>query len=98
MPPRKVLELLFYKMDALLPFAPKVLTPTKQCYANTEHELLACIFGAEWFCTYVFGCKFTIESDHKPLEQIMLKNLAEAPACLQQMLLCLHDYDIHIKY
>ena len=79
-------------------FASKVLTPTKQRYANIEHELLACVFGVEQFCTYVFGCEFTIESDHKPLEQIMLKNLADAPAHLQRMLLHLQDYDIHIKY
>ena len=36
-------------------FASKVLTPTEQCYANIEHELLACVFGAEQFCTYVFS-------------------------------------------
>ena len=79
-------------------FASKALTPTKQCYANIEHELLACVFGVEQFSTYIFGHKFTIESDHKPLEQIMLKNLADAQAHLQQMLLCLQDYDICIKY
>ena len=28
-------------------FASKALTPTEQCYANIEHELLTCIFGAE---------------------------------------------------
>ena len=28
-------------------FAPKALTPVKQYYANIEHELLACVFGAE---------------------------------------------------
>ena len=79
-------------------FASKVLTPTEQCYANIECELLACGFCAEQFCTYVFSHKFMIESDHKPLEQIMLKNLADAPACFQRMLLCLQDYDICIKY
>ena len=79
-------------------FACKVLTPTKQCYANMERELLACIFGAEWFCTHVFSHMFTIESNHKPLEQIMLRNLADAPACLQRMLLCLQDNNICIKY
>ena len=72
--------------------------PTKQCYAKIEHELLTCIFGTGHFCTYVFGCEFTIESNHKPLEQTMLKNLADAPAHLQRMLLCLQDYNIHIKY
>ena len=30
-------------------FASKALTPTEQCYANNEKELLACIFGAECF-------------------------------------------------
>ena len=70
-------------------FASKPLTPTEQHYANIECELLACIFGMEQFCICVFGCKFIIESDHRPIEQIMLKNLADAPAHLQQMLLCL---------
>ena len=79
-------------------FASKVLTPTEQCYANIEHELLTCIFSAEQFCTYVFSHDFIVESDHKPLEQIMLKDLADAPACLQQMLLNLQDYDLCIKY
>ena len=52
-------------------FASKALTPNKQHYTNIEHELLICIFGMEQFCTYIFGCEFTIEGNHKPLEQIM---------------------------
>ena len=39
-----------------------------------------------------------IESDHKSLEQISMKNLADAPVCLQRMLLRLQDYDFTIKY
>ena len=49
-------------------------------------EMLACVFGAEKIHAYVFGHAFTIESDHKPLEQINLKTLADTPAQLQQML------------
>ena len=60
--------------------------------------MLACVFGAERFHTYVFGRSFTIESDHKPLEQISLKNLADAPARLQRMLLRLQNYDVRITY
>ena len=63
-----------------------------------KHELLACDFGAEHFHTYVFGQSFTIESDHKLLEQINLKNLADTPAHLQRMLLRLQNYDLKIKY
>ena len=79
-------------------FASKALTLTEQRYANIEHEMLACVFGAEWFHTYVFGHAFTIESDHKSLEQINLKNLADTPAQLQWMLLRLQNYDVTIKY
>ena len=56
--------------------------------------MLACVFGAERFHTYVFGRSFTIESDHKPLEQINLKNLTDTPARLQRMLLHLQNYDV----
>ena len=84
--------------DGPVAFASKALTPTEQRYANNERELLACVFGAERFRTYVFGRHFTIESDHKSLEQISMKNLADAPVCLQRMLLRLQDYDFTIKY
>ena len=84
--------------DGPVAFASKVLTPTEQCYANNERKLLACVFGAEHFRTYVFGRHFTIESDHKSLEQISMKNLADAPVHLQRMLLRLQDYDFTIKY
>ena len=60
--------------------------------------MLACLFGAEHFHTYVFGQTFTIENYHKPLEQINLKNLADIPARLQRMLLRLQIYDLKIKY
>ena len=73
--------------DGPVAFASKVLTPTEQCYANNKWELLTCVFGAECFWTYVFGRHFTIESDHKSLEQISMKNLADTPVCLQRMLL-----------
>ena len=35
--------------DGPITFTSKVLTPTKQHYANNERELLACIFGVECF-------------------------------------------------
>ena len=84
--------------DGPVAFASKALKPTEQHYANNERELLACVFGAERFWTYVFGRHFMIESDHKSLEQISMKNLADAPVHLQRMLLQLQDYDFTIKY
>ena len=45
-----------------------------------------------------FGRTFTVFTDHKPLEQIQWKTLADAPACLQRMLLHLQGYDCTIVY
>ena len=79
-------------------FASKALTKTEFHYANIEREMLAVIFGAERFRTYIYGRSFIIESDHKPLESISQKNLADMPAQLQHMLLCLQGYDYIIHY
>ena len=48
--------------------------------------------------TYLLGRSFIAESNHKPLEMIAMKNLANAPPCLQRMLLELQRYDVTIKY
>ena len=48
--------------------------------------------------THVFGRTFTVYTDHKPLEQIQRKTLADAPVCLQRMLLQLQGYDCTIMY
>ena len=65
---------------------------------DREREMLAAVFGAERFCTYVYGQSFTIRSDQKPLESISKKNLADMPAWLQCLMLCLQGYDFTIHY
>ena len=53
---------------------------------------------ANGFSMYLLGRSFVAESDHKPLEMIAMKNLANAPPRLQRMLLELQKYDVTIKY
>ena len=79
-------------------FASKALIDAECRYANIEREMLAVVFGAERFCTYIYGWSFTIESDHKPLESISRKNPADMPAWLQCMMLCLQGFDLTIHY
>ena len=79
-------------------FASKSLTDIETRYANIERELLAIIYGCEKFHTYLYGRTFVVETDHKPLEMISLKNLTVAPAQLQRMLLHLQQYDLVITY
>ena len=79
-------------------FANKSLMDTETRYANIERELLAIVYGCEKFHTYLYRRAFIMETDHKPLKMISLKNLTAAPACLQRMLLCLQQYDLVITY
>ena len=79
-------------------FTSKALTKTKHHYSNIKREMLTVIFRAERFRTYIYGRSFSIKSDHKPLESISQKNLADMPAWLQHMLLCLQGYDYIICY
>ena len=84
--------------EKLIAFASKVMTETEQRYANIERELLAVVYGCERFHTYVFGKKFIVETDHKLLEQIQKKSLANTPPRLQRMMLRLQQYDVEIIY
>ena len=49
----KGLEATLIQDDGPVAFISKVLIPTEQQYTNNERELLACVFSAECFQTYV---------------------------------------------
>ena len=84
--------------DQPIAFASKSLTDADTRYANIERELLAIVFACQRLSMYLLGRSFIAGSDHKLLEMIAMKNLANAPPCLQRMLLELQRYDVTIKY
>ena len=59
---------------------------------------MAVLFACEKLHTYTFGRKTTVHTDHKPLQNILLKPISLAPARLQRMLLRLSKYDIQVVY
>lgn len=79
-------------------YASKALTDTEKRYAQIEKELLAICFGVNKFHNYIYGKKFIIETDHKPLINIQKKLLNDCPARLQRMLLKLQKYDFELKF
>ena len=79
-------------------YASKSLTMTEQRYACIEREMLAIVFGARRFHTYLFGRQFTVVTDHRPLVMIMDKPVTAAPARLQRMLIELHGYNITLEF
>ena len=78
--------------------ASKSLTPAETRYADIECEMLAVVFGCMRFYHYLYGTEFICQSDHKPLEDIHLKHLGDAPPRLQRLLLKIQPYNFVIKY
>ena len=75
------------------------LSSAETRYAQIEKELLAIVFACERFETYIYGRDVVhVDSDHKPLETIMLKPFHAAPQRLQRMLLRLQKYNIVLRY
>lgn len=44
----------------------RVLMKAKQCYFQTQIEMLMVVYAVEHFCLYLFGSKFRIITDYKP--------------------------------
>ena len=80
-------------------FASRSLSQIEQRYAQIEKECLAVIYACEKYDQYILGREtVTIESDHKPLENIFKKPLLAAPKRLQRMLLRLQKYNLNVTY
>ena len=80
-------------------FASRALTQTETRYAQIEKELLAIVFACEKFDKYIFEPDVvTVETDHKPLEEIFKKSLCDAPARHERMLLRLQRYNLEVRY
>lgn len=79
-------------------YASRPLTSAEMNYAQIEKELLAIAIGCTRFHQYLYGRHFHMESDHKPLEAIFKKPLAQAPPRLQRFMLRLQRYDKTVAY
>ena len=79
-------------------YASRSLTETECNYVQMEKGLLAIVFGVEKFESYLYGRKFKVETDHKPLESILKNSLLSAPKRLQRMMLRLQNFDFEVEY
>ena len=82
-------------------FASRSLDPAERRYAHLDKEGLAIVYGVKKFHQYLFGCKFVINSDHKPLHHIFDESKlipSMASAHLQHWALTLSAYDYSIAY
>ena len=83
-------------------FASRTLTSSEQNYAQLEKEALSLVFGVKKFHQYLYGRRFLLVTDHKPLLTILgpkkgIPSLAAARLQRWAVLLSSYQYDIKFK-
>jgi lipoate-protein ligase A len=65
-------------------------------YPTIQKELLAIVWAIKYFRPYLYGRRFTIQTDHRPL--IYLFNLRDPSSRLLKFRLELEEYDFTVEY
>ena len=82
-------------------FASRTLIPSERNYSQIEKEALSLVFGVSKFHAYLYGRKFTLVTDHKPLTTILGPKKGIPPiaaARLQRWALTLSAYSYDIRF
>lgn len=82
--------------DLPVAYASRTLNDTERRLSTIERELLAIVWGVQYFRPYLFGRKFKILSDHKPLQ--WLSSIKEPSSKLFKWRTRLSAYDFDIEY
>ncbi|XP_051173560.1 uncharacterized protein LOC127289595 [Leptopilina boulardi] len=82
--------------DKPIAFASRTLNKAEINYTTTEKELLAIVWAVKHFRHHLFGRRFKIVTDHKPL--VWLFNVKDPTSRLMRWRLKLEEYDYEIIY
>lgn len=78
--------------DVVIGYASRTLRQHEKNYTPYLLELAAATFGIEHFYTHLVGRRFTLFTDHKPLEKLTLRQTRTLQR-LQQLMME-HDFDV----
>ena len=82
--------------DLPVAYASRTLNDSERRRSTIERELLAIVWGVEHFRPYLYGRKFKIFSDHRPLQ--WLSSIKEPSSKLFKWKTKLSAYDFEIEY
>lgn len=87
--------------EKVIQYASQTLSETQQKYSKIDKEAFSIIYGIKKFYQYLYGNKFTLITDHKPLVQIFApnKSLPVYNAMrMQHYAIFLQEFNYTIKY
>lgn len=82
--------------DKPIAFASRTLNKSEEKYSAIEKELLAVVWACKYFRPYLYGRKFVLYTDHKPLTYGL--NLKDTNNRLVHWRLSLSEFDYEIRY
>uniref|UniRef100_W5M8J2 Gypsy retrotransposon integrase-like protein 1 n=1 Tax=Lepisosteus oculatus TaxID=7918 RepID=W5M8J2_LEPOC len=75
-------------------YASRALSPTEQKYSVGERETLACIWVCERWHMYLYGCAFTLQTDHQALTALLATSgIGHRPLRLHRWSVRLQQYN-----
>ena len=77
-------------------FASRRLNPAERNYSVTERELLAIVWAIEKWRKYLFGKRFLLSTDHRPLT--FIQTVKEPRGRIARWISRIQEYDFRIQY
>ena len=85
-------------VQRVITFVARALTDVETRYSQTEREALACVWACERLHRYIYGSKFDLITDHKPLEFLYGNPKSKMPARIERWRLRLQPYDFRVQH
>ncbi len=77
-------------------FYNRTLAPAERRYATTDKEALAVVAALKHFRQYLWGCKFTVYTDHQALLYVLNFDLPQGR--LARWAAFLREFDVEVRY
>ena len=82
----------------IISYVSRTLSDVERRYSQTEKEALAIVWAIERLHIYLYGAKFTLFTDCKPIQMILCNPKSRPPARIERWYLRLQPYDFDVIY